>query len=202
MARLSPKRLSNSLRRDNMALDFISLTIIIIFFIRGYMKGIIVAVFSVLAVILGVICALKLSGWLAAWLLEHGWVTNGWGQLIAYAILFFGVLLLVRIVAKAVQKIAQLTMLGWLNGLIGGLLFAFTAAIVWSSVLWIANQMHLITPETKAYSKTYRYLEPLAPWVFEHVGRLLPFAKDVFGDLKGFFNNVNQSLPEHVGAHR
>ena len=51
-------------------LDFVGLTIIIIFFIRGYMKGIVVALFSVLAVILGIICALKLSGLLGQWLLE------------------------------------------------------------------------------------------------------------------------------------
>lgn len=185
-----------------MVLDFIGLTIIIIYFIRGYMKGIIVAVFSVLAVILGTICALKLSGWLAAWLLEKGWVTSGWGQLISYAILFFGVLLLVRLVAKAIQSVAQLAMLGWLNGVVGGLLYAFMAAVIWSSILWIGNQMHLISPETKTYSKTYSYFENLAPWVFDKVGKLLPFAKDVFNDLKQFFDHINQGLPEHVGTHR
>ena len=184
-----------------MVLDFIGLTIIIIFFIRGYMKGIIVAAFSVLAVVLGIICALRLSGLLAQWLLERGLVTSGWGQLISYAILFFGVLLLVRLLAKSVQKLAQLTMLGWLNGVMGGFLYAFMAAVIWSSLLWIANQMHLISPETKVYSRTYTYLEPLAPWVFQHIGKLLPFAKDVFANLKEFFDNVNQTLPEHVGTH-
>lgn len=184
-----------------MVLDFISLTIIIIFFIRGYRKGIIVAVFSVLAIILGVICALKLSGMFGEWLLAKGWVTSGWATIISYLILFFGVLLLVRLLAKALQSVTQLAMLGWLNGLVGGLLYGFMAAIVWSSLLWIGNQMHLISPETKTYSKTYSYLEPLAPWAFEHVGKLLPFAKDVFSDLKELFNDVNQTLPEHVGAH-
>lgn len=184
-----------------MILDFISLTIIIIFFIRGYMKGIIVAVFSVLAVVLGVICALKLSGWLGQWLLEKGWASSGWVQLISYAILFFAVLLLVRLISKAIQKTVQLVWLGWLDGIIGGVLYAFMAAVIWSSLLWIANQMHLISPETKTYSKTYFYLEPLAPWVFEHVGKLLPFAKDTFKDLSDFFEQLNHNLPEHVGAH-
>ncbi|HRO42577.1 MAG TPA: CvpA family protein [Flavipsychrobacter sp.] len=186
----------------SMVLDFIGLTIIIIFFIRGYMKGIIVAVFSVLAIILGIVCALKLSGIFGAWLLEKGWVTTGWATIISYAILFFGVLVLVRLLAKAIQSVAQLTMLGWLNGLIGGLLYAFMAAVIWSSILWIANQVHFVSPETKTYSKTYSYLEPLAPWVFEYVGKLLPFAKDVFSDLSELFNDANQNLPEHVGTDR
>ena len=185
-----------------MVLDFIGITIIIIFFIRGYMKGIIVAVFSVLAVLLGIICALKLSGWLAQWLLEKGWVTSGWGQLISYAILFIGVMLLVRLVANLITKTLQVAMLGWVNGIIGGLLYAFMGAVIWSSLLWIVNQMHLISPETIAYSKTYKYLEPLAPWVFEPIGKLMPFARDVFSNLEQFFNNVNHNLPEHVGADR
>jgi membrane protein required for colicin V production len=183
-------------------LDFIGLTIIIIFFIRGYMKGIVIALFSVLAVILGVICALKLSGWLGQWLLEKGWASSGWVSLISYAILFVAVLLLVRLVARAIETTLQLVMLGWINGIVGGLLYAFLAAIIWSSVLWLCNQMHLLSPETKAYSKTYSYVEPLAPWAFDKVGKLLPFAKDVFSDLQQFFDDLNRTLPEHVGADR
>lgn len=185
-----------------MMLDFIGITIIIIFFIRGYMKGIIVAVFSVLAVILGIVCALQLSGILAEWLLAKGWVTSGWGQLISYAILFIGVMLLVRLIAKLITKTLQVAMLGWLNGIVGGLLYAFMGAVIWSSLLWITNQMHLISPETIASSKTYKYLEPLAPWVFDQVGKLLPFAKHVFENLERFFDNVNHNLPEYVGVDR
>jgi membrane protein required for colicin V production len=91
-------------------------------------------------------------------------------------------------------------MLGVVNKLIGGLLYSFLAAVIWSSLLWIANQMHLIAPETITASKTYIWLSPLAPWVFEHVGKLLPFAKNTFGDLQHFFDHVNQKLPQHVGA--
>lgn len=173
----------------------------LLFFIRGYMKGIIVAVFAVLSILLGIICALKLSGVLASWLLELHLVNSGWGQLISYAILFIGVVLIVRLIARAIQSTLHLAMLGWLNGLIGGLLYAFLAAVVFSSVLWISNQMHLLSPETIAYSKTYVYIAPLAPWVFDHIGTLLPFAKNVFSDLQHFFDHVNQQLPDHVGTH-
>ncbi len=184
-----------------MILDFAGLTILLLFFIRGYMKGIIVAAFSVIAVVLGIVCALKLSGWLGAWLLSHGWVTSAWSQLISYALLFIGVLLLVRLLAKAIESVAQLTMLGWLNGLIGGALYVFLAAVAWSTVLWIANQMHLISPETIATSKTYGWLQPVAPWLFEHIGRHWSFVKDIFADLQHFFSNADQNLPQHVGTH-
>jgi membrane protein required for colicin V production len=182
-------------------LDIIGLTILVIFFIRGYMKGIIVAVFSVLAIILGIACALKLSGWLGEWLLAKGWATSGWVQLISYIILFIAVFIIVTLLAKIIEKTLQLAMLGWINGIIGGFLYAFLGAVVWSSLLWILNQLHVLSPETIAYSKTYSYFEPLAPWVFDHIGNLIPFAKDLFTDLKDFFDKTNQHLPEHVGTH-
>jgi membrane protein required for colicin V production len=185
-----------------MALDFIGLTLVILFFIRGYMKGAVVALFSVIAVIVGVVCAMKLSGTLAAWLLKKGIITSGWGQLISYALLFFGVLLLVKLIAGLIDKSLKISMLGWLNGLIGGLLYVFMASVVWSSVLWLLNQMHILSPEMLVASRTYSWFSPLAPWAFEQVGRLLPFAKDIFSDLEHFFDQVNQNLPDNVGADR
>lgn len=182
-------------------LDFAIATLLIIFFVRGYMKGIIVAVFALLSIVIGTICALKLSSLLAAWLLAKGWVTSGWGQLFSYAILFIGVVILVRLIAKAIETTLNVAMLGWLNKIIGGVLYGLMATIVISSLLWIANQMHLIAPETIAYSKTYSYIAPVAPWVFDHIGKLIPFAKDVFGELQHFFDSVNQHLPDHVGTH-
>lgn len=61
--------------------------------------------------------------------------------------------------------------------------------------------MMLISPETIAASKTYKYFEPVAPWTFERVGKLLPFAKDVFSDLSEFFDGVNAKAREDVGTH-
>ena len=185
-----------------MVIDILGLTLIVLFFIRGWIRGIIVALLSVLAVILGVICSLKLSGLLAQWMADKGWLNSGWALLVSYLLLFIGVILLVRLIGKALSKTAQLVMLGWLNGLVGGLLYAFMAAVVWSSLLWLANQMHLIPPEAKAYSRTYDYLEPLAPWVFEKAGKLLPFAKDIFQELTQYFSELNTSLPDHVGSDR
>lgn len=183
-----------------MVLDVIGILFIALFFIRGYMKGFIIAAFSLLAILLGIICALKLSHLLAVFLFDKGIVTSGWAQLVSYVVIFIGVVLLVRLIAKAIETALKIAMLGLVNKLIGGLLYAFMAAVIWSSLLWIGNQMHLITPETIAASKTYSWLAPMAPWVLEHIGSVLPFAKNVFTDLQHFFHSVNQKLPQHVGA--
>jgi len=183
-----------------MVLDIAGITIIIVFFIRGYMKGIIIAAFSVLAILLGIICSLRLSHLLSAWLLEKEIITSGWVQLVSYLVLFVAVVLLVRLLAKAIEKTFEAMLLGWVNKSIGGLLYAFLATVVWSSLLWIMNQLHLIAPETIAASKTYPYMEPIAPWLFNKLGEVWPMVKNIFTDLHQYFDSADKHLPQHVGT--
>ena len=50
-------------------------------------QGIIVAAFSALAIILGIICSLKLSQKFGNWLIEKGWINAGWAQIISFVLL-------------------------------------------------------------------------------------------------------------------
>lgn len=185
-----------------MALDITGLALVILFFIRGYMKGLIVAVFSFLAVILGVICSLKLSERLASYLAENHIIQSGWVQIISYLALFIGVFLIVRFIAKAIESTLKASMLGWLNGLLGGLIYAFMVAVIWSSFLWLCNEMQIIKPETIAASKTYPFFSKLAPWVCDKAGLVWPMAKHLFSDLRNLFNNLDHKTATHVGTAR
>lgn len=180
-----------------MILDIIGVILIIIFFVRGYMKGIIVAAFSVLAIILGIILSLRLSEKLASFLLEEKIITSGWVQPLSYIVIFIGVVLIVRLIAKAIETSLEVAMLGWANRLIGGLLYAFLIAMVWSSLLWIGERTQAIKPETITTSITYPYFSKLAPWVVTHMGAILPTAKNLFADLEAFFTKANS----YVGTH-
>ncbi len=185
-----------------MILDIIGIAFIVLFFIRGYMKGIIVAAFSLIGVILGIICALKFSHTLARYFFQKGIITSGWGQFASYLIIFLGIVLLVRLIAKAIETLLKAVLLGQVNKITGGVLYAFIAALVWSSLLWISNQMHLIAPETISGSKTYHYFSQLAPWLVNNIAKIWPFAKNIFTDLEHFFIDVNKKLPQHVGTNR
>lgn len=184
-----------------MVLDLIGVTLLIAFFIQGYRKGIIVALFSFLGIVLGVLCALKLSEKFAGYLFQQGWVTSAWAQIVSYILLFAGVAWIVRLGGKFIQKTFETMMLGLPNRLIGGAIYGLIGAFIWSACLWLGNQIHMLAPETIVASKTYNWFVPVAPWVFDHVGDVLPFAKSIFSDLKSFFDGVNQHLPDHVGAH-
>ncbi|WP_276132260.1 CvpA family protein [Polluticoccus soli] len=183
-----------------MVIDIIGITLVVIFFIRGYMKGIIVAAFSLLAIVLGIICSLKLSHEFAAWLAAKHIVTSGWAQIVSFVVLFVGILFGVRLVAKALETSARAMMLGWVNSGIGGVLYALMAAVIWSALLWLAAQMSLISPETIADSKTYSYTAPIAPWTFDKIGSVWPMVKSLFADLQQYFSGVNK--PAHVDTAR
>lgn len=182
-------------------LDIIGLLIIGLAMLRGWGRGIIVGLCSLLGIVLGMLAALKLSGFVAGWMMEHGWVTSAWAQLISWIVIFVAVLLVVRLLAKAVASALRSLSLGIFDRLGGMALYAVLGAFVWSTILWLLNQAHLISPETIVKSKTYEWLAPFAPWVFDKLGDLLPFAKHIFEDLSQFFDRVNQNLSSHVGPH-
>jgi membrane protein required for colicin V production len=183
-----------------MALDITGLVIILLFFIRGYMKGLIVAAFSVVAILIGLLVALKCSQSFAAWLLANDYVSTPWAQVVSYIVLFIGVVLLVRLIGKVIEKAAEGLLLGVVNKLCGGLLYAFLGAVIWSSMLWIGARAHIISADTIAQSKTYNSLSQLAPWFFHQAGKLMPFVQDTFSKLEHFFDSVN-SQPADVGTH-
>jgi membrane protein required for colicin V production len=184
-----------------MTIDIIALILLILLFVRGYRKGIIVALCSVIAILAGLTCAMALSAKLAIYLQDKGYVSSGWAPILSYVVLFIAVVWLVRLLAKLIDNFSNSILLGWVNKSIGGLLYALTGMVVYSSLLWLCRYAHILPAETLVHSKTYPYLEPIAPWVFEHIGRVLPFAKDIFADMRDFFDGVNQKLPEHVGTH-
>ncbi|CAG1022143.1 hypothetical protein MTYM_01510 [Methylococcales bacterium] len=184
-----------------MVIDIITIALVIAFFIRGYMQGVIVALFSVIAFILGIIAALKLSELLASYLFEKGIVTSGWAQLLSYIILFVGVVILVRLLAKAVETALEAVWMGWMNKLLGGIFYAFVNLVIISTFLWLGNVSRLIPAEQVAASVTYPYTVALAPWVAQQVGLLWPMSKEVFADLEMFFNNINAYI-QHVDTPR
>lgn len=183
-----------------MILDIIGILLIIISFIRGYMKGVILAAFSVLAIVLGVICALKLSHTLAVYLYDKGIITSGWAQIVSYVVLFIIVVLLVRLIAKAIQSALEAVLLGTVNKIVGGILYAALGAFAWSVILWIGTQSHIISEQAVVASKTYHFFAPIAPWVFARLGSLIPFVKNILSELEQFFQHVNQQMPHHVGT--
>jgi membrane protein required for colicin V production len=173
-----------------MFIDIIVLGLVVLALFKGFTKGLVVAVFSFLAFIAGLAAALKLSAFVANYLGNNINVAQRWLPVIAFLLVFFVVVLLVRIGAKAIEGILKLAMLGWLNKLGGILFYGLLYLFVFSIILFYASQLHLISDKTIKESITYSSLQPMAPSLLEAGGRIFPFLKNIFGDLSEFFGAV------------
>jgi membrane protein required for colicin V production len=173
-----------------MIIDVIFLILLAFAIIKGIRRGFIVAVFSFLAVIIGVAAAMKLSYIVAGWL-QHSLNTGErWLPFLSFLIVLIGVIILVRFIANAIQRAVNFTMLGWLNKLGGVLLYILLYISVYSVCLFYLTQMNIIKPETIAASRTYSVTEPLGPKVVDAIGVIIPLFKNLFQQLSNFFGRI------------
>ena len=174
-----------------MFIDIIVIALLALAIFKGFRNGLIVAVFSFLAFVIGLAAALKLSAVVAEYLGNSTNISQLWLPVLAFAIVFFIVVLLVKLGAKLIEGAMKMVMLGWLNKIGGMLFYALLYIFILSVVLFYALQLNIIKPETAAASSTYKYIEPLAPKVMSVLGEVLPFLKNVFADLENFFEGVS-----------
>jgi membrane protein required for colicin V production len=175
-----------------MFIDFIAIGIIILSIFKGFRNGLVVAIFSLLAFIIGLAAALKLSAVVAEYLGTNTNISQRWLPILAFAIVFFVVVLLVRLGAKAIESGLRMVMLGWLNKLGGIVFYLLLYFFIFSIILFYATQLHIIKPETVQTSVTYPIIYPMAPIVMDALGSIIPFFKNMFGELENFFDHLSR----------
>jgi len=177
-----------------MILDLIFAVIIVLAIIRGYRRGLIVGIFSLLAIVIGLAAAMKLSTVVADYIGKAVKISDQWLPIIAFAVVFFVVVLLVRLAANAMQKMVETIMLGWVNRLGGIIFYIAIYATIFSVILFYAEQMQIVKPATKQKSVTYSYVQPLGPKAINAIGSVVPLFKDMFEDLQQFFGTVSKKI--------
>jgi membrane protein required for colicin V production len=178
-----------------MIIDIIYVVLIAIAIFKGFSKGLIVALFSMVAYIIGLAAALKLSVVVAGWLADSGKVTSKWLPLLSFIIVFIGVVLLVRLGAALIQKTFQVAMLGWLNRIGGAVFYIIFYTIVFSVFLFFAESMRLVSIETVESSITYNFVQPWGPMVINNFGKIIPLFEDMFAELQEFFGRIAEKTP-------
>lgn len=177
-----------------MLLDIIFAVIIVLAILKGYQKGLVVGLFSMVTVVIGLAAAMKLSTVVAGYIGKAVKVSDQWLPIISFAVVFFIVLLLIRLGARAIEKTVELAMLGWVNKLAGVIFFAAIYTTIFSVLLFYTEQMKLIQPETIRTSVTYSFVQPWGPKAINGFGTVIPIFKDMFEQLELFFDGVAQKM--------
>lgn len=177
-----------------MILDIIFAFIIVLAIIKGYQRGLIVGLFSLVAVIIGLAAAIKLSAVVAGYIGNAVKISEQWLPVISFAVVFIIVVLLIRLGANAIERVVEVVMLGWINKIGGIILYAAIYIIVFSILLFYAEQLKLLQPETTRQSVTYSFVQPWGPKAINAIGSVIPFFKDMFEDLKNFFGGISKNI--------
>lgn len=177
-----------------MVIDIAFLIVMLIAVYKGFSQGLIVAVFSFLAFIIGLAAALKLSVVVAHYLESSEYTGAKWIPVLSFILVFVVVSLLVNIIARVLKKTFQIAMLGGLDRMGGIIFYIIIYTIIFSVFLFFAEKTEALSPSTIAASGLYDYISPWGPKVIDSMGKIIPVFKDLFFQLQTFFENVSHGF--------
>ncbi len=170
-----------------MLIDIILIILLTGAVIRGLRKGLLVGVFSFVALVVGLAAAVKLSAVVADHAGEVVTVSERWLPVLSFLLVFVGVVLAVRWGARLLQTAVEGVALGWANRLGGVLFFAAIYILIFSILSFYAEQLHILQPAAMEKSVSYPFLKAFGPGAIEIVGALVPIFRDMFIELQQFF---------------
>lgn len=173
-----------------MIIDIIFIILLIMAVIRGWQRGLVIAVFSVIGLIVGIAAAMKLSALVAEWLKDSTSISAKWLPALSFAVVFIGAVLLIRLGANLLEATLEVALLGWANKLGGILLYIIIYTLAYSVLLFYAEQLKIVSAASIQQSVSYAYIQPLGPWVIDGIGKLIPAFKDMFTELETFFERI------------
>jgi len=177
-----------------MVIDVIFIILMVMAVIKGYQRGLIVAVFSLIAFVIGLAAAMKLSTIVAGYIGKAINISDRWLPVISFAVVFILVALLVRWGAGIVQRTIEIALLGLVNRIGGILFYAMLFITVFSVILFYALQIKILKQETINASVTWPFIQPWGPRAIDSFAVVIPFFKDMFGQLESFFGNISDKM--------
>jgi len=154
-------------------IDIILSVLLLFGLVRGFMKGLFVEVASLVALIAGVYGAIHFS-YYAANILESkvSW-DEKYINIVAFAITFVVIIIVISLAGKALTKLADFAALGILNKLLGGIFGALKIGLILSILLVIFNRMNKTIPfvdeDDLENSILYEPVRSIAPLIFPNI---------------------------------
>lgn len=163
-------------------LDIIIAIILFLFGFKGFRKGLIIEVVTLLAFGVGIYGAMHFSDFTAAHLQDVMEINPKYLNTIAFVLTFILLVVLVNIIGRLVTKAVQAMNLGFFNKLGGfvfgaakGLLLCSTLVLVLNNLQW----MGLVKEEVKKESYLYPYVEKTVPYLYKGFDLVKGYAKEM-----------------------
>ena len=151
-------------------IDIILLAIFIIAGFHGYKKGFVNQLASLIGLLLGIWGAIKFSDYTAGFLTEHFHITSEYLSLIAFAVTFIIIVIIVHFIGNIVESIFEMAFLGFANSILGVVFGVLKTAFILSVVLVIMEKtdtkINVLPNDIEQKSLFYRPIAHLAPSIF------------------------------------
>lgn len=166
-------------------LDIIIAIVLFIFGFKGFRKGLIIEVVTLLAFGIGIYGAMHFSDFTAAHLQEVVEINPKYLNTIAFVLTFILLVIVVNLIGRGVTKLVENMNLSFFNKLGGGIFGIAKGVLLCSLLIMVLNNfklMGLLKEEIREQSLLYPYIEQTVPYVYQGFDLVRDYAKDVLPD--------------------
>jgi membrane protein required for colicin V production len=140
---------------------------------RGFKKGVVHMMASLVALVLGLFGAIKFRPTVASLLDSVFTIDSAYINVIAFTVAFVSIVIVVHVLAFFVEKLINAVALNFVNRLLGMVFGVVVTAFVISIILWPVNQVNagreIIKPKLIQGSLLYKPLSAFAPAIFPYL---------------------------------
>jgi membrane protein required for colicin V production len=161
--------------------DIILLVIFLVGAYSGYKDGFLMSLFSILAIVLGVLGGFKLMGLAMIYLQDHFHADKSTLPYIAFGIVFIIIVIIVTLIGRLLKESVDKSFLGTMDKSLGAFLGIFKTAFVISVIIWLTDSLKISPPAAWVEdSWVYPITAGIAPTIASWVGSFIPFFKEIF----------------------
>src|SRR5690349_23390697 len=137
--------------------------------------------FSLLAILLGVLGAFKLLGWAIVYLGNEFDIDQKHLPYVAFAVVFVLIVIAVRLLGNLIKLSIDKTFLGRVDQIAGSFLGVIKSAFILSVLMWLADSFKIEFPDKwTSDSWLFPKVAAFAPAFTHWLGEFFPFFNDVF----------------------
>ena len=163
-------------------LDIIIAIVLLLFGIKGFRKGLIIEVVTLLAFAVGIYGAMHFSDFTAEHLKDFMEINPKYLNTVAFVLTFILLVILVNLIGRWITNLVRAMNLSFWNKL-GGFVFGFAKGVLLCSIMvMVLNNLQLIgvvKPEVREQSKLYPYIELTVPFVYRGFDLVKDYAKEM-----------------------
>jgi membrane protein required for colicin V production len=147
----------------------------------GYKDGFVVSLFSLIAIVFGILAAFKFLGYAMAFIASRYDLSSSLLPYIAFAAVFFLVVIIVGLVGRLIKAAVGEGLLAGFDQIAGALFGMVRAMFMLSVMIWVAESLKLKLPdEWEADSWLHSATANFAPKVTNWISAIIPYFGNVF----------------------